>query len=104
MTMKVEKERGCVINFEEGKFRVSYRGEWTRRDVENAYYALVKELPKFLVERRKILEGKESDDGRRKGRRRKESGGEITGETPREEGTVEGGGGNSVEGAVLGPA
>lgn len=64
-------DKTCLITFwDEGAPKVSFRGSWIRKDVEVAYSAMFKELPRHIVARRKLIEEGESDE--RAGRESKE--------------------------------
>lgn len=60
-------DKTCSITFKGEGIEVVFDGEWIRRDVDASYYAMLKELPKYLIRRR-------SEDGKREEGRRKGTG------------------------------
>lgn len=61
--------KSCEIIFEETGPKVTFEGDWIRRDLDVAYRAMFKELPKHLVRQRKLLEKGGSENAEPRGRK-----------------------------------
>lgn len=65
--------KSCSIVFEPEKndILVVFDGDWTRRNIEQAYSSMFREYPKYIMARRQALENSKKEvkeNGRRKRR------------------------------------